>query len=34
MIVNFLINAVGVASGLALIGMIAATLIASLGDTG
>jgi hypothetical protein len=29
-----LINVVGVISGIALIGLIAATLIASLGDTG
>jgi hypothetical protein len=34
MVVNVLINVVGVISGIALIGLIAATLIASLGDTG
>jgi hypothetical protein len=31
---SVLINGVGVLSGIALIGLIAATLIASLGDTG
>jgi hypothetical protein len=34
MVVNLFINAVGVLSGIALLGLIAATLIASLGDTG